>query len=292
MGTGVSGLVAAHRLQADHDLTIFESDDRTGGHANTVDVEVDGVVHAVDTGFIVYNEANYPGFVALLRELDVETQAATMSFGVSDPRTGLEYRGSNLSALFAQRRNVVNPRFVRLLADIVRFNRAARRLVADETPWSGGDRLRAPCTDDESIEDFLRRGRYSARFVEQFLVPFGAAIWSADPATFTQFPMRSYARFMQNHGLLGMTARPQWRTITGGSRRYLDALTAPLTDRIRVGTPVHKVVAAPSSAPSDINPTPRRSTPTPGCSRRARAHARAGTTGWTPTRAAPRSRTG
>jgi predicted NAD/FAD-binding protein len=245
VGTGVSGLVAAHRLRTDHDLTIFEADARTGGHANTVDVELDGVHHAVDTGFIVYNEANYPGFVGLLDELGVATQPTTMSFGVSDPRTGLEYRGSNLGALFAQRRNLANPRFLRLLADVVRFNRAAHRLVADEQVWSGADRLAAPAIDDESIDAFLRRGHYSRRFVEQFLVPFGAAIWSADPATFTRFPMRSYARFMLNHGLLGVAARTEWRTVTGGSRRYLDALTAPFADRIRLASPVHKIVAAP-----------------------------------------------
>lgn len=252
VGTGVSGLVAAHRLRADHDITVFEADTRTGGHANTVDVEVDGAHHAVDTGFIVYNEANYPGFVALLRTLGVATQPTAMSFGVSDPRTGLEYRGSNLGSLFAQRRNLVNPAFVRLLADVVRFNRAARRLVVDEHLWSGADRLAPPAADDESIHAFLRRGRYSEQFVEQFLVPFGAAIWSADPATFTDFPMRSYARFMHNHGLLGLARRAEWRTVTGGSRRYLDALTAPFADRIRVGTPVHKIVATsyPDGEPS------------------------------------------
>ena len=206
-------------------------------------VEVDGVTHAVDTGFIVYNERNYPGFVALLRDLGVATQPTEMSFGVADPGTGLEYGGSNLRTLFAQRRNAVNPRFLRLLTEIVRFNRAARRLVADDAIWSGADRLAPPTDDDESIAEFLRRGRYSSAFVEQFLVPFGAAIWSADPRSFTRFPVRSYARFMHNHGLLGLAARPQWRTVTGGSRRYLDALTAPFADRIHCATPVHKIVS-------------------------------------------------
>ncbi len=244
VGTGVSGLVAAHRLHPDHDVTVFEAEARLGGHANTVDVDVDGVAHSVDTGFIVYNEANYPGFVSLLHELGVATHATEMSFSVTDARTGLEYRGSNLNTLFAQRRNLVNPSFLRLITEIVRFNRAAGRLVAHETRWHGGDRLRPPDTgpNDESIEEFLQRGRYSKSFVEQFLVPFGAAIWSADPATFTRFPMRSYARFMHNHGLLGLAGRPRWRTITGGSRRYIDALTAPFADRIRVSTAVHKIV--------------------------------------------------
>lgn len=243
VGTGVSGLVAARRLQPHHDVTIFEADARLGGHANTVDVEVDGVAHAVDTGFIVYNEANYPGFAALLDELSVATQPTEMSFSVTDARTGLEYRGSNLNSIFAQRRNLANPSFLRLITEIVRFNRAARRLVGHETRWQGADRLNSPDaeSDDESIEEFLRRGRYSKAFVEQFLIPFGAAIWSADPSTFTRFPMRSYARFMHNHGLLGLAGRTQWRTISGGSRTYIEALTAPFADRIRLSTAVHKI---------------------------------------------------
>ena len=253
VGTGVSGLVAAHALHRDHDVTIYEADERVGGHAHTVDVEVGGVRHAVDTGFIVYNEANYPGFTALLRELGVETQPTEMSFSVTDGASGLEYRGSSLNTLFAQRRNLRRPSFLRLLGDIVRFNRAARRLVADEARGQGADRLPGAAGDDatdgvgdESIESFLRRGRYSRSFVEQFLVPFGSAIWSADPSTFTRFPMRSYARFMHNHGLLGLPGRTQWRTISGGSREYVERLVAPFADRIRLGTGVHKVVGGPA----------------------------------------------
>ena len=248
IGTGVSGLVAAHQLYPLHDLTVFEADARVGGHANTVDVEIDGVTHGVDTGFIVYNDANYPGFAALLRELGIATQPTEMSFSVADAHTGLEYRGSNLNTLFAQRRNLIRPSFLRLLGDIVRFNRAARRLVAGVPRWQGADRLPAAAgpEDDgfESIGSFIGRGRYSRSFVEQYLVPLGAAIWSADPATFTQFPMHSYARFMHNHGLLEAPGRTRWRTVTGGSRRYVDALTAPFSDRIRVATPVNKIVGA------------------------------------------------
>ena len=245
VGTGVSGLVAAHELAPKHDVTVFEADARVGGHANTVDVEIDGQRHAVDTGFIVYNEANYPGFIRLLDQLDVPTRPTDMSFGVSVARTGIEYCGSNLNTLFAQRANVLRPAFLRMLGDIVRFNRAARRLVQHETRW--GDRERLPTNsdrrdDDISIADFLRRGRYSDAFVSQFLVPFGAAIWSADPETFTRFPMRSYARFMDNHGLLGLAGRPQWRTVCGGSRTYVEALIAPFSDRIQLNTPVEKIV--------------------------------------------------
>jgi predicted NAD/FAD-binding protein len=246
VGTGVAGLVASHRLHPRHDITVFERDDRIGGHVHTVDVEVDGRHHAVDTGFIVYNERNYPGFVALLRELGVATQPAVMSFGVSDAMTGLQFRASNRNSLFAQRRNLVNPSFVRLLAEIVRFNRAARALVDGEPRWTGIDRIAgiaATAADaDESVAAFVRRGHYSDAFVRQFLVPFGASIWSADPETFTQFPIRSFARFMHNHGLLELRGRPEWRTIIGGSRTYVDALTAPFADRIRVATPVHKIV--------------------------------------------------
>lgn len=246
VGTGVSGLVAAHLLHPDHDITVFEADARIGGHVNTIDLTVAGREYAVDTGFIVYNERNYPGFAALLDELRVPTQPTEMSFGVSDARTGLEFGGSNLDTLFAQRRNALNPAYLRFLAEIVRFNRAVRRLVADEPRWTGPNRLHAdaPDADDaESIADFVARHRYSDAFVRRFLVPFGASIWSADPATFTEFPIRAYARFMHNHGLLELAGRPQWRTITGGSRTYVDALVAPFRDRIRVSTPVQKIVS-------------------------------------------------
>ncbi len=195
IGTGVSGLVAAHMLHPHHEITVFESDTRIGGHANTVDVEVDGRSVAVDTGFIVYNDRNYPGFRALLDRLGVATQPTEMSFSVSDPRTGLEFRGSNLNAIFAQRRNLANPSFLRLLADVTRFNRAARRLVAGETRWDGPDRLPDgggfDAHAEESLADFVRRGRFSQSFVRQFLIPFGASIWSADPATFMRFPVRA-----------------------------------------------------------------------------------------------------
>ena len=162
VGTGVSGLVAAHMLHPHHEITVFESDTRIGGHANTVDVEVDGRSVAVDTGFIVYNDRNYPGFRALLDRLGVATQPTEMSFSVSDPRTGLEFRGSNLNAIFAQRRNLANPSFLRLLADITRFNRAARRLVAGETRWNGPDRL----PDGGGFDAALPRSPWPISYVE------------------------------------------------------------------------------------------------------------------------------
>ena len=246
VGTGVSGLVAAHMLHTHHDINVFESDTRIGGHVNTVDVEVDGRSVAVDTGFIVYNDRNYPGFRALLDRLGVATQPTDMSFSVSDLSTGLEFRGSNLNAIFAQRRNLANPSFLRLLAEITRFNRAARRLVAGEARWNGPDRLPddggSDAHSDESLADFVHRGRFSQSFVRRFLVPFGASIWSADPTTFMRFPVRASPRFMDNHGLLDVRRRSEWRTVTGGSRRYVEALTAPFSHRIHLDMPVHKIV--------------------------------------------------
>ena len=257
VGTGVSGLVAAHRLRLDHEVVVFEADSRVGGHANTVDVTIDGVSHAVDTGFIVYNEQNYPAFSSLLSELGVASQPTTMSFSVVDRRCGLEYRSSNLNTLFAQRRNLCQPSFIRLLTEIARFNRTARLLVSSDQPHRTADRSPEPAAsgtrgrEDESLAEFVERHHFSDAFVSQYLVPFGASIWSADPQTFTQFPARAYARFMDNHGLLSLRDQPVWRTITGGSRRYVDALAASFSNQVRLSNPVHKVA---SSSPSGGTP--------------------------------------
>ena len=228
IGSGVSGLVAAHRLHGNHEVTVFEADSRIGGHVNTVEV-VDGeTVHAVDTGFIVYNEPNYPEFTRLLRTLGVATQPSDMSFSVSCAQTGLEYRTSNANTLFAQRRNATRPSFLRLLADIPRFNRAARRLLAADDLTT-------------SLADFLLRGRYSRGFVDHYLIPLGASIWSADPVRFAEFPAAALARFFDRHGLLSIGPRPQWRTVSGGSARYVERLVAPFARRIRLAEPVRRI---------------------------------------------------
>jgi predicted NAD/FAD-binding protein len=229
VGSGVAGLVAAHRLVADHgaDVTLYEADDRLGGHANTVST----AWGPVDTGFLVYNERNYPGFVGLLDELGVATKRSDMSFSVHDEATGVQWRGSGPGSVFAQRARTVDPRSLRMLADVVRFNRAARRLVTtrDADP-------------DHTLEDLLVAGRYSSWFRTWYLVPLGAAIWSADPSTFTRFPAYTFARFLDNHGLLRLGAVPEWRTVVGGSKRYVDAIADRLAGRIRIGVPVRKVV--------------------------------------------------
>jgi predicted NAD/FAD-binding protein len=230
VGGGISGLVCAHRLRAHHEVTLYEAEWRLGGHTNTAEIEIDGETHAVDTGFIVYNERTYPGLVALLRELGIATKPSDMSFSVSDERTGLEWRGSNVSTVFAQRRNLVNPQFHRMLADVRRFNRAARRFAA-------------PDADPElTLSEFLGSGHWSQALVDWYLVPLGAAIWSADPRAFAGIPMATFARFFENHGLLQLGGQPQWRTIDGGAARYVEAIRHGLGHRVRHGIGVDKVV--------------------------------------------------
>jgi len=228
IGSGISGLVAAYRLQTDHDITVYEANHYAGGHTNTVDVELEGERHAIDTGFIVFNDWTYPNFISLLDELGVESQPTTMSFSVRDDRTGLEYNGHSLNAIFAQRRNLLRPRFYRMLADILRFNRDARNLLKD-------------CAEELTVGEFISRYGYSRAFAEHYLLPMGAAIWSCPTGTFSQFPIRFIIEFYENHGLLNLRRRPTWRCITGGSQTYVRAMTQKFRDRIRLRTPVHRV---------------------------------------------------
>ncbi len=230
IGAGVSGLVCAHRLHSEHDVVLFEASDRAGGHANTVRVETEAGVYDLDTGFIVFNDRNYPNFERLLDELDVETQASLMSFGVSDG-VDFEYNGASPNGLFASRGQMVRPSFHRMIADLVRFNRDARELLASE--------------EDPSLREWLAVGGYSRAFVERLIVPQAAAVWSADPAQMWSFPARFLVEFFDNHGMLGFRERPRWRTITGGSRRYVEALTRPWRDRLRLSTPVTEITRHP-----------------------------------------------
>ena len=228
VGTGVAGLVAAHYLHPRANVTLFESATRVGGHVNTVEVNDGPTSHAIDTGFIVFNERNYVGFTDLIDELGIESQPSEMSFSFSSSATGLEYRGSSLNSLLAKRSNILRPSFVRMMADIPRFNRDAKRLIDD-----GNLSL--------SLREFLRVRRYSTSFVNDYLIPLGASIWSADPQTFADFPVAPLARFFDRHGLLSLSGRPQWRTITGGARRYVDAITEPLGARVRTCCSVRRI---------------------------------------------------
>jgi len=229
VGTGISGLVAAHRLWRDHEVTVFEANNYIGGHTNTIDVELEGRHWAVDTGFIVFNDWTYPNFIALMDELGVASQPSNMSFSVHCERTGLEYCGSSLNQLFIQRRNLVSPGFYRMIRDILRFNKESREFL------HGGD-------DHVSLGAYLEDGGYSRRFVDHYIVPMGAAIWSTDPEMMYRFPARYFVEFFHNHGLLGIRNRPVWRVIQGGSREYVKKLVAPFRDSIRLGSAVARVV--------------------------------------------------
>ena len=223
IGTGVSGLVCAHALQADHELSVYEAADYPGGHSNTVDVETEAGSYAVDTGFIVYNDRNYPNFERLLHDLDVPTQPSNMSFGVSDG-SSFEYNGSSANGLFARRRHMVSPTFHRMVADLLRFNRDAKALLESDS--------------DPSLREWLSAQDYSDAFIERLIVPQASAVWSADPRQMWSFPARFLCEFFGNHGMFDFRDRPRWRTVTGGSRAYVSALIAPFRDRVRLSTPV------------------------------------------------------
>jgi len=228
VGTGIAGNVVAYKLRQEHDITVFESGNYVGGHTNTMDVYENGRPYAVDTGFIVFNDRTYPNFIRLLDEIGQESQASEMSFSVQAGNGGLEYSGSSLNALFAQRRNIMRPPFYRMIRDILRFN---------ETSSSGVDHL----DESETLGDYLCENGYSSEFVDHYLVPMAAAIWSAEPVSVLDMPVRFLVLFFANHGLLQVSDRPKWRVIKGGSRQYVNKLVAGHRDRIRTNSPVQSI---------------------------------------------------
>lgn len=232
IGSGISGLSAAWRLAPSHQVTLFEADSRPGGHTNSVDVTLDGLTWPVDTGFLVYNERTYPNLIAMFAELGIETAKSDMSFSVSVGPRQFEWCGSSLASLFAQPSNALKPGFWRMLADILRFNRQATALAlrGDDV----ADELAQP------LSKFLAANRYSARFRDHYLLPMAAAIWSCPMSQMLEFPLGSFVRFFHNHGLLQVENRPQWFTVPGGARRYVDRILSSLPD-VRLGTPVRAV---------------------------------------------------
>lgn len=230
VGSGISGLTAAHRLHPRHEVTVFEADDRVGGHANTVRIALDDGTWDVDTGFIVYNQRNYPTFSRLLSELGVATQPSDMSLSIRDDRSGLEW-GTNTSRLFAQPRNALRPGFVSMIAEVLRWNRLGQGVLAG----------RVDVDELTPVGDVLAARHFSRRFFDWYLVPLAAAIWSADPTTVDRFPIATFCRFLHNHGMLSLGERPAWRTVTGGSQAYVSALTDGFANRIRTSTPVRSV---------------------------------------------------
>lgn len=227
VGTGIAGMTAAHLLARRHDIHIFEAQGRVGGHTNTIECDDHGRTIPVDTGFIVFNDRTYPNFVRLIERLGVPWRNSTMSFSVRCDRSGLEYNGTTLNSLFAQRSNLLRPGFYRMLTDILRFNRDAVP-AAEESPGL-------------QLGRYLEDGRYSRRFIDHYIVPMAAAIWSAPQRVILEFPMRFFVRFFRNHGMLSVNDRPVWRTIVGGSMTYARKLVEPFAGRVRLNAPVRRV---------------------------------------------------
>jgi uncharacterized protein len=232
IGGGIAGLAAARNLSRFADVTLYEAERRLGGHANTVDVTVDDQRFAVDTGFLVFNERTYPKLIRLFSDLAIPTAPSEMSFAVSVPLAGgrhLEWAGTNLATVFAQRRNLLSPRFVGMLADLLRFNREATAIA------------QLPSAETSvTLGDFLDRNRYGVAFRRWYLLPMAAAIWSCPVRTMLDYPLATFARFCHNHGLLQVNDRPKWHTVAGGARQYVDSIAADL-GAIRLGDPVRRV---------------------------------------------------
>lgn len=229
VGSGIAGLTAAYHLSRRHEIAVFEKHDYAGGHSNTISVTDGARELGLDTGFIVYNERTYPAFTALLAELGVETHASEMSFGVACRRCAIEYSGSGPRGLFARPSQILRPPHLRMLLEILRFNREGIAATA-----SAGH-------DPRTLGEYLRDGRFSDTLARHYVLPMGGAIWSADMRTFETFPARYFLGFFHNHGLLTLNDHPQWRTVRGGSRSYVRAITRRFASRIRLSTPVRSI---------------------------------------------------
>lgn len=239
IGSGISGLAAAHSLAGEARVTLFEAEAWFGGHAHTVDVRLEGIRHGVDTGFLVFNQRTYPQLITLFEHLGVVSAASEMSFSVQAPQTGWEWCGNDLNGVFAQRGNLVSPRFWGMLADLLRFNRLTTALARGHVDGEL----------DQSIGTFLDRHRFGRAFREGYFLPMIGCIWSCPTAQMLQFPLATMLRFCDNHGLLQLTDRPQWRTVRGGSRHYVEKMLAKLADT-RLNTPVRQVRRLPPGAGS------------------------------------------
>jgi len=237
VGSGISGLLAANLLSSQHEVHLLEAGNYPGGHTNTIDVPMDGGTYSVDTGFMVFNQRTYPNFCRMLDRLAVRSQESDMSFSVRCDKTGLEYEGSSLNGVFAQRSNLFRPRFWRMLSDILRFNKEATAWL-ENLPESGAE---SHSISQLTLGNFTKNHGYSQAFVEQYLIPMGAAIWSAPPQQMLAFPARFILNFYRNHGLLQILDRPIWRTIPGGAKNYVKQLLKPLEDRVRLQSPVTKI---------------------------------------------------
>ena len=228
IGSGISGMVAAHLLSEEHEITVFEANDYIGGHTHTIDVPENGNVIPVDTGFIVFNTKTYPNFTKLMQQLEVAWQPSDMSFSVQCKKTSRYFKPSTLNSLFADRRNLFRLSFFRMLAEALRFrSKAAELLDTDEYQIT--------------LQEYLEANQYSREFIDHFIIPMGSSIWSTDPVRFKEFPARYFVEFFSNHGFLNIRNQPQWLVIKGGSRQYIQPLTRRYRDRIQLNTPVTSI---------------------------------------------------
>lgn len=231
IGTGIAGLTSAYLLNKEHDITVFEANDYIGGHTATKDVTVDGKAYAIDTGFIVFNDWTYPNFNKLMNILGVNAQATEMSFSVKNHAQNLEYNGNTINSLFAQRRNILRPRFWRIVRDILKFNKLCKSDDAVQHAEKG-----------VTLYDYIQHHNLSTDFSQNYILPMCAAIWSMTLEDSKSFPLTFFLQFFNNHGLLNITDRPQWYTIIGGSREYIAPLTESFKDKIKLNTPVTRVI--------------------------------------------------
>ncbi len=228
IGSGISGLTTAYLLSRNHDIIMFEKNDYIGGHTHTHEIDHEGKSLSVDSGFIVYNERTYPNFIKLLDQLGVERQLTRMGFSVKSEKDDLEYAGHSLNGLFAQRSNIFRPSFIRMLGSMNRFNQESRKDLPSIDPKM-------------TLGDYLLKNNYSTEFIQHFIIPIGAAIWSTVPTDMMNIPAVFFIRFFENHGLLQIINRPNWWVIKGGSKRYVDKIIAEFKDKIRLSTPVKNV---------------------------------------------------
>lgn len=227
VGSGISGNTVAHLLHKEHDIKIFESNGRIGGHSHTHNIQVENKEISVDTGFIVFNKKTYPLFTELLNTLGVNYEDSSMSFSVFSDVSGLEYNGTNLNTLFAQRKNLLNLKFIKMIWEIICFNKKSLKLLEIES--------------DITLGEFLKKGGYSEYFSQNYILPMGAAIWSSDIQTMKNFPAKFFVTFFHNHGMLSVNNRPQWLTVTGGSQHYVNKLCAPFKDKIELNAKIEHV---------------------------------------------------
>ena len=238
IGSGIAGLTTGYLLSRQHEVTLFEANNYLGGHTHTRMVELEGKQYPVNTGFIVFNDWTYPNFIKLMDQLGVASEESDMSFSVRCENTHLEYNGTNLNSLFAQRINLVRPSFLRMVYDILRFNKETVSSLAKNT-----------IDDNLTLAEYLSQNNYGQSFRSHYIIPMGAAIWSASEEVMMDFPLKFFLQFFNNHGMLSVDDRPTWRVVSGGSASYVDPITQPFKERIHLNTSVAKVHRQPAGTP-------------------------------------------